>query len=86
MQNTNFITADRALPSNRSLFSRHGYAIYLFCLLHLLILVSAGYVIVQWEFSAVTKLVLLAVACFVSGWLIYQSINPSLQREKNRLH
>jgi glucans biosynthesis protein C len=57
--------------SNR--FLRYtNQAVFPFYILHQTIIVAAGYFIVQWQISIAVKLLLLAIACFASTWLIYQ--------------
>ena len=62
-------SSDTQLPIGRSFFAVRGRALAAFCFLHLVILVTAGYFIVQWQLPAATKLVFLGVACFASLWL-----------------
>lgn len=49
-------------------------AVLPFHILHQIIIVAAGYFIVQWQIPIAVKLLLLAIACFASSWLIYQWI------------
>lgn len=68
-QRNRLTTSDNHLPPGRSFFAVRGYTFAAFCFLHLAILVTAGYFIVQWQLPAATKLAFLAVACFASLWL-----------------
>jgi CHASE2 domain-containing sensor protein len=77
-----FSNSDRHLSIGRPAFSCPAFAIFVFCFLHLAIVVMAGYFIVQWYLPAATKLIFLAVACFASLWFFLQSAKKIFAKQK----
>ena len=69
---THFQTADAQLKGQQGSLRVVRTAVYVFAMLHILILAIAGYFIVQLQWPDAAKLFFLVAACCVSVWILYQ--------------